>query len=238
MLCSSSKRDDVILAFIERPLTKDARPARARAERAWRGRRQGGRRQGRAQIAPQSGGRARLCWRDACGRARARARRGPQRSVRAGRARRGPQRGGRRPQTAGGGQTADGRVRLCWREACGRRAPAPARGRGPQRGGRRPQTRGGRRQQTVGRGRRPQDRRPLGGADRRRAGAGADRRPQTRAQTADGAGADRRRTPALGHYVLERSGRTCGRGAHPATVPVASSATGGVSPVDEAERRF
>ena len=150
----------------------------------------------------------------------------------------GPQRSGRRPQTAGGGQTADGRVRLCWREACGRRAPAPARGRGPQRGGRRPQTRGGRRQQTVGRGRRPQDRRPLGGADRRRAGAGADHRPQTRAQTADGAGADRRRTPALGHYVLERSGRTCGRGAHPATVPVASSATGGVSPVDEAARRF
>ena len=79
-----------------------------------------------------------------------------------------------------------------------------------------PQTTGGRRPQTGGRW----------------------CRPQTRAQTADGAGADRRRTPALGHYVLERSGRTCGRGAHPATVPVASSATGGVSPVDEAERRF
>ena len=201
MLCSSSKRDDVILAFIERPLTKDARPARARAERAWRGRRQGGRRQGRAQIAPQSGGRARLCWRDACGRARARARRGPQRSVRAGRARRGPQRGGRRPQTRGGSQTADGRA---WAQTAG------------------PQTTGGRRPQTGGRWCRPQT--ADAGADGRRRGS----RPVQ----------DRRRTPALGHYVLERSGRTCGCGVHPANVPVASSATVGVSPVDEAARRF
>ena len=100
---------------------------------------------------------------------------------------------------------------------------------------------------------------PGGVADSRRAGVGADRRTADHwgAQTADGralvqtadAGADgrrrgsrpvqdRRRTPALGHYVLERSGRTCGCGVHPANVPVASSATVGVSPVDEAARRF
>jgi hypothetical protein len=80
--------------------------------------------------------------------------------------------------------------------AVGKRAgalrPRPRpRGRGPQRGGRRPQTGGEQRSGAV--------------ADRRT--AVADRRPQTRAETADGAGADHRRTPTLGHYVLERSGR-------------------------------
>ena len=159
-------------------------------------------------------------------------------SVRAGRARRDRRGAGADRRPRGGGRQQTGGCGCAGGKRAGAERPRPRAGADRRGAGADRRPGGGCRQQTGGRGRRPQDRRPLGGADRRRAGAGADRRPQTRAQTADGAGADRRRTPALGHYVLERSGRTCGRGAHPATVPVASSATGGVSPVDEAERRF
>ena len=169
MLCSSSKRDDVILAFIERPLTKDARPARARAERAWRGRRQGRAETGaRADRTAERGKGAAVL----AGRVRAA-------SVRAGRARRDRRGAGADRRPRGGGRQQTG--------GCGCAG-------GKRAGAERPRPRAGADRRGAG-----ADRRPGGVADSRRSGAGADRRTADHwgAQTADGRAlvqtADRRR---------------------------------------------